>query len=102
MQCKCGYCFAQERLKGNSQAFESYAVVNNKNYRLFIRSEIKAVQASDREKRLAAIARSSRHVGSLLECPQCSRILLLKPVKPGVWSREFYRKEESDVVSDGE
>ena len=86
----------------DSRAFESYAVVNDKYYRMFIRSEIKEVHANDKEKKQAAIARSSSYVGSLFECPQCSRILLIKPVKPGVWSREFYREEESDIVSDGE
>ena len=95
MQCQCGYDFVQERINmstGDSEAFDSYAVVNDKYYRMFIRSEIKAVQARDKAKKQAAIARSSTYVGSLFACPQCSRIVLLKPVKPGVWKREYYKK----------
>lgn len=90
MRCKCGYCFSSEMVTEDEAKFESYAVISDKDYPVFIESEIKVFQCRDERTELAAIARSSGYVGSLLECPQCSRLLL---IKPGIGSAGFYKRE---------
>ena len=78
MRCLCGYKFSP-RSEG-APPYESYAIVDNKDYGKFIKLETKITHATDGSAALAAISRSSMYVGSLLECPKCSRLLLLKPV----------------------
>lgn len=82
MTCKCGYRFAEEALAAlegkRSQEYESYLVVNDRDYRTFLKKEVAARQARGLA-RTKALLRSARYAGQLLECPQCSRYLLIKP-----------------------
>ena len=87
MRCKCGYTFAQAGEAG----CESYALVNDNDYPVFIASEIAIQQCEDEESRKAAIARSSQYVGFVQECPQCARLVVYKA---GVKSLEFYKRDE--------
>ncbi len=87
MRCKCGHVFI-----GDSEgAHESYALVNDRDYPVFIASEIEVQQCTDDVSRQAAIARSSRYVGFVLECPQCSRLVLHQA---GVEPLKFYKRDE--------
>lgn len=97
MRCKCGYSFSQEVLGKDACGRQSYAVINDKHYRAFIRMEAKVLQARGEEKQ-RAIARSAKYVGSLHECPQCSRLLLVRPVKPGVFSQEFFKRDGEEIT----
>jgi hypothetical protein len=88
MICKCGYNFAEH-------GQHSYAVVNDADYPTFLQSEIKAAQANNDEDTLTGLSESSQYVGCLLECPECGRLLLIKPSSvtedP---QKEFYVKDE--------
>jgi hypothetical protein len=86
MRCKCGFNFSVVE-----RSFESYAVARDSDYAAFLKSERRIQTAKTQSAKLRAIARSSELVGSLLECPQCSRILLLKP---GGEQALFLRREE--------
>jgi hypothetical protein len=90
MQCKCGYSFSREAAK-RPRKFESYAVVRDRDYPALIKSEMRVLRASGEDAKLRAIARSSKYVGCLLECPKCSRLLLLKP---GADDSVIYLREE--------
>ncbi len=78
MRCKCGYDFARHMIK-RKRSGQSFAVVNYKDYRAFVKLETKVLQARGSDARLRAIARSSEYVGCLHQCPECSRLLLLQP-----------------------
>lgn len=94
MRCKCGYSFSGEAIK-RRRKFESFAVVNNRDYQAFLKSESRVLRARGQLARLRAIARSSEYVGCLLECPECSRVLLLKPsAGSSDGGATFYMREE--------
>ena len=78
MRCKCGYSFSGEAAK-TGRKFESFAVVSDRDYQAFLKSESRVVRAENAQMKMWAIACSSEFVGSLLECPKCSRLLLAKP-----------------------
>lgn len=84
MHCKCGFDFTPERTDKTNREWKrrSYALISEKDYRAFIRSEM-AIEHSrktgERQKTLAAIMRSSKHVGCLMKCPECERLVLLEP-----------------------
>lgn len=93
MRCKCGYSFSQKKAAGLDE-FPSYILVSDKDYPAFLKSETKVLQCSDEMKKLDAIARSAKYVGCMLECPQCSRLLLLKPETDSAQINPiFYKKE---------
>ena len=86
MECKCGYNYARAALEHAKKRgakrdapYDSYAVVNDKDYRRFIRLEADFLAAPDRESQWKAFSRSSRYVGSLMVCPRCGMYLFLKP-----------------------
>jgi acetone carboxylase gamma subunit len=92
MRCKCGYSFSAAVHRNK---FESFAVIDDRQYLEFLRSESKVLQARGEQATLREIARSSDYVGCLLECPECSRLLLLKPSAGSPEShRAFYTREE--------
>ncbi len=92
--CRCGYTFSLNAPAAQRE-FESYALVRDKDYGKFLESERKARQSGCESERLRAIARSSRHVGSVLECPKCSRLLLVKPNARGATKvATFYLKDD--------
>jgi len=94
MRCRCGYSFSRAATRQRKK-FESFAVVNDRDYRAFLKLEIKASRARSDDARLRALASSAGYVGNLLECPECSRVLLLKPSAGGPdGSATFYVKEE--------
>lgn len=87
MKCLCGHVFVMEsKLRDR----KSFAVIADATYRRFLRLERKIQEATTREERLKAIARSARLVGSLQTCPECARMVL---VHPGGEKVEYYRLE---------
>jgi len=95
MQCTCGYLYSKHISRG-VRKFESYALVDRRDYLAFLRSEMKVLGARSAGSRLRAIARSAEYVGDLLECPNCSRLLLVKPHR--TCRRQaalLYKKDES-------
>ena len=92
MRCKCGWSFSAPR---NRRKFESFAVVNDKDYQTFLRLENATQRSRGEDAKLCAIARASDYVGCLLACPACSRVLLLKPsAGSSDGSLTFYTKED--------
>jgi hypothetical protein len=77
-QCKCGYTFSYAT-PIDRRNFRSFAIISDKDYQRFLKSEVKVLAALDGETKLRAIAKSSRYVGSLIECPECKRVLLTLP-----------------------
>lgn len=103
MHCICGFDFAQERMDRSNREWKqrSYALIGEKDYRAFIRSEMTVEQSrksGEREKFLAAIMRSSKYTGSALKCPRCARLLLIEPENVGA-SKTFYTPEANPARS---
>jgi hypothetical protein len=90
MRCKCGYSFSSEAAKRHRK-FESFAVVRDRDYQAFLKSESRVLVSKGEQAKMRAIAHSSELIGSLMECPQCSRTLLLKP---GAADMVFFRRED--------
>jgi len=90
MRCKCGYSFSSEAVKPDRK-FESFAVVRDRDYQAFIKSESQVLASKGGQTKMRAIAHASEFVGSLMECPQCARTLLLKP---GTAEVVFLRRED--------
>ena len=86
MRCKCGYKFS-----GADRKFEPFAVVRDRDYQAFLKSESRVLAARGEHAKMKAVARSSELVGSLMECPRCSRTLFLKPGGADV---VFFRQED--------
>jgi len=89
-RCKCGYVFAPV-VPIRSRKFQSFAVVSDKDYQRFLRAESRMLRAAAGSAKLRATARSSKLVGSVLECPDCGRLLF---ATPGGKSKAFYMKED--------
>lgn len=87
MKCLCGQVLALEPRIRNRKSF---AVIADATYRRFLGLERKVREATAREERLKAIARSARLVGSLNKCPECARLVL---VYPGGEKVEYYKLE---------
>jgi hypothetical protein len=90
MRCKCGYSFSSEAAKPDRK-FESFAVVRDRYYQAFLKSESRVLASKGEQAKMREIAHSSELVGSLMECPQCSRTLFLKP---GAADLVFFRRED--------
>ena len=94
MKCKCGYRFSGT-VDLKRRKFESYAVICDKDYQKFVALEAKIIRSPKGIKKLSLIGNASKHIGSLLECPQCSRLLFLKPSGRAFRTRpSFYAREE--------
>jgi hypothetical protein len=91
MLCRCGFNFSDEKECG----FETYAVVQDEDYRKFLKAEMKAVACKSGDSRLAAIAHASQYVGTAYACPACDRLTLLLPAGRGELR---YALEERDVT----
>ena len=78
LSCKCGYVFSN-MTSIRSRRFRSFAVVNEKDYKRYLRAEIRVLRAASLQAKLRAIARSSELIGSLRECPACGRFLFITP-----------------------
>lgn len=76
--CECGYAFSYTTSIRRRQ-FESFAVIRDKDYQRFLKLEQKVLEAPGQETFLRAVGKSSKYVGSLIECPECGRLLLIKP-----------------------
>jgi hypothetical protein len=87
--CKCGYVFSN-MTPIRSRRFRSFAVVNEKDYKRFLRAEIRVLRAAGLQARLRAIARSCKLIGSLRECPACGRFLF---ITPGERSETFFMRK---------
>ena len=102
-KCKCGYSFLQ-RLAAGVTGFESYAVINDKAYQAFLKSEVTVLRSQNGTARLRAIGRSSQFVGSLFECGKCSRLLLFRPGtesledSPVIYEREDHECSPASVT----
>lgn len=77
-RCRCGYTFLLAPPLGR-RTFNSFAVVNDKVYSRFLRAESRVLRATERASKARAVASASVFVGSLLECPECGRLLLKTP-----------------------
>ena len=92
MKCKCGYRFAfTSSLK--EREFETFAVIRSKNYRKVLALETRIGRSPNGEKRLSLLAKASRYVDSLIECPRCSRLLFVRNGVDGEAGTTCYRKE---------
>lgn len=64
MRCKCGYSFLREQLKSLRKdlpaEFKSYAVIDDKYYRIFLRREVEVLKCRDEENKMAALGESSQ------------------------------------------
>lgn len=91
MHCKCGYFFMDIEAKlADPPAYPSFAVVNDTEYKKFLKHEVKGYQASSDKKKFKALAKAARYVGSLYICPKCARLAWLRPDAEGL---EFYTRE---------
>ena len=80
MICRCGHVFQTMRNGQSTREFrDAFCLIPNREYRKFLKWEIKAMEADTEEKRLRALGKSSAMVGNLTECPSCGRILLQLP-----------------------
>lgn len=98
MNCKCGYSYSNVVPPWGNPEVESYAVIDDRTYAAFLKSEVQALACSNDDSKLKALARSSDYVGFLLKCPACSRLLLVRPRASDREQRvAFYEQEGSDV-----
>jgi len=93
MKCRCGYNFAQNAVE-EKRAFRSFAVIDDRDYKKLLESEIKIKNVNETESRLKAIAESSTLVGWLLECPRCKRVLLQVPGRTAIEGPICYEQVE--------
>ncbi len=77
-RCPCGYEFAIGG-KLRDRPFESFAVIQDRNYKKFLRSEYKALQAESENLKMRQIARSAKLAGALIECPQRLGLIFILP-----------------------
>jgi hypothetical protein len=77
--CKCGYLFSTD---AECPKFESYELINVRYYRTFLKRETEVLKSRGR-KRDAAIYRSSRLIGCVEVCPECSRLYIIWPEGEG-------------------
>lgn len=89
-RCRCGNTFSLAAPLGR-RTFNSFAVVNDKVYSRFLRAESRVLLATETASKARAVASASVFVGSLLECPECGRLLLRKPNRTSV---AFYLRED--------
>ena len=87
MKCVCGHVFL---LESKLRERKSFAVIADATYRRFLNLESKVEEATTREERLMATARSACLVGSLRTCPACARLVF---VHPGGEKVEYYVRE---------
>jgi len=74
MECDCGFSFSTAS-RQKPRPYRSYALIDDRQYRKFLRAEMKAVAS----KSLKDIARASAYVGSLCICPDCGRVRVRWP-----------------------
>lgn len=80
MQCKCGHEFVHAvGGKATEELRSSYALIADRDYRKFLKLELKALQADTAAKRRAAILKSSKFVGFAMDCPKCKRLVIYRP-----------------------
>ena len=100
MQCNCGFCFSQESLVGAKREFDSYAVINDRAYRRFIKLELAAMaslEVGDMVTYRSLLARASKYAGSIRVCPKCYRLLFVRPgARQDECVFEIYRREETE------
>ncbi len=88
MQCMCGHEFVHAVGGRATEEFRSsYALISNRDYRKFLKLEMKALQADTAAKRRAAILKSSKFAGFAMDCPKCGRLVMYRPEGDQV---EFY------------
>ena len=86
MHCRCGHKVVHAKEKNMS-----YVVVDNCDYKKFIKSEKKVLEAKNSELKLDAIANSAQYIGNLYICPECDRLIFVPPHGDETL---YYRKEE--------
>lgn len=96
MKCKCGYDFAKAELDGlesGHREFEGYAAIRNEDYHEFILRETVVLGATNDGEFLTAIGHSSELVGTMHICPDCARMIFLKPKSD---EPVYYRLDDSN------
>lgn len=79
--------------------YASWMVVQDEAYQEFLRREMAVVNCTGgQNKRTTLIARSAELTGCVKECPECGRLYVGLPGRPGTW---YYRRE-SEWVYPGE
>ncbi len=92
MKCLCGHLFTSEP---KVRQRTSFAVIPDAKFGRFLASERKIREATTREERLTAVARSAQLVGSLRACPACARLVF---VHPGGEKVEYFKREDDQDV----
>ncbi len=87
MYCKCGYQFNLRTLR---KAFKSYFVVEEKKYISYLKCEMRVLRARTEKTKVEAISIASTYTGGIYICPQCSRLLFLKPKGNKI---EYYQRD---------
>ena len=79
-KCKCGYCFASPENPHEKEKHKTFAVIDDDNYSLFMKREIRAHKSRGKAA-MRAVDLASALVSTLCVCPICSRIYcnLLEP-----------------------
>ena len=76
-QCDCGYEFLAMSIL--TRKYRSFGIINDRDYQRFVKFEVRVAEASEPAGKLRAIAKSSKYIGSVLECPDCGRLLVNMP-----------------------
>jgi hypothetical protein len=93
MKCPCGHLF-HCLSRSEKPDYLSFALIDDRDYPAFLRYEMRVLAAPTRTEKLAAIARTVPFVGTILECPCCSRLLVLRPTgRPGADELQVYALE---------
>lgn len=82
MQCSCGYSFfhaALSHARGGKRSYESFLVVNDRDFRRFLKLELQAQSCTEEDERQKLIGWAAKYAGSLMQCPECDRWLLITP-----------------------
>lgn len=89
-RCQCGYKF-DHKPDLDEQEYRSYAVIDDKAYQEFIELETKVLASKTEEEHFKAIGKSAQYVGSLIECPECTGVLLRPPELPDSTPDRVYK-----------
>jgi len=90
MECKCGFRFEQVT-DLDARSYRSFAVIDDGDYAALLRAERRVLAAKGDAARLRALGSSAKYVATMMECPECSRLVLVQtsPTDKVI----FYRRE---------
>jgi hypothetical protein len=98
LTCACGHSIAIAGHRQKTRRAKSFGVIADRDFKKFITHEVDAANATSEDERLKSIARASRFITSLYECPNCSRLLHVVAEGHGTEkkSRIVYYQREAD------